>query len=131
MSNLGGYKTATTVMKALGGPKVAVTIIGSGLLLVGGGLYAGLEKLVKTVGPKIRKRAAPCPTRGQIFTVTADGNSGDGVWLRAGEDYRVVECDGDAVTIEVLGRDDNPQSVSGVFLCTASAYPRKGEFDAE
>lgn len=51
-------------------------------MLLGGGLYAGVEKLVTTVGPKIKKRTAPCSTRDEFFTVTADGNSGDGLSLR-------------------------------------------------
>lgn len=131
MSNLGGYKTATTVMKALGGPKAAAAIIGSSLLLLGGGLYAGVEKLVKTVGPKIKKRAAPCPARDQVFTVTADGDASGGLSLRASEDYRVIECDGDAVIVEVLGRDDNPHAVSGAFLSTVSGYPGTREPHAE
>jgi hypothetical protein len=129
MSNLGGYRNATMVMKALGGPKAAVAIIGSGLLILGGGLYAGVEVLVKTVGPKLRKRAVPCPHRGQFFIVAADGDSGDGLSLRAGENYRLIECDGDAVIVEVIGRDDNPHAVSGAFLSTISGYPSAGQSD--
>jgi hypothetical protein len=123
MGNLGGYQAMTRIVKALGGPKRAAVIVGGGLLLTGAGLYAGGQKVVKTVIYRIKPSVEPCPTKGQVFKVASDGEDGNGLTLRSGDEYRVLECDGDAILLEVIGRPDNPHFVSGAFLVTVSDFP--------
>lgn len=41
--------------------------------------------------------------------------------------FRVLECDGDAVLVEVVGNTDNPHFVSRAFLVSISAFPETGE----
>ncbi len=127
MGNLGGYQTLTTVVKALGGPTKAVAVIGGGLLLAGGALYAGGQQAVKAVVSRVRKRAKPCPQRGQVFAVSSDFELTGGLIVRAGDEIRVIECAGDAVIVEVIGRDDNPHVVSGEFLSRVSQYPLRSD----
>jgi len=124
VGNLGWYQTMTTVAKALGGPGKALAIVGTGIALAGYGVVRGIEtggkKLYRVV---VENRSAPCPTKGQIFVVVADGEAGGGLTLTAGDEFRVLECDGDAILVEVLGDADNPYFVSGELLGSISDFP--------
>lgn len=60
------------------------------------------------------------------FAVSSPGEDGSGLTLRAGDEYRVLECDGDAVLIEVLNDRGNPYFVSGEFLRKVSDFPAEG-----
>ncbi len=56
--------------------------------------------------------------------MTGDGaDSGAKLTLHSGDSFRVLECDGDAILIEVIGNPNNPYMVSGQFLATVSAFP--------
>lgn len=130
MSNLGGYQWVTTLIKSLGGPEAALkkaVAAASGLVVIGGAAGAaavlGGQKAVKSFKAKLDKKNTPCPTQGQLFVVLSDGEDGDGLKLIAGVEYRVLECDGDAILIEVLDDGDNPYFVSGEFLATISDFP--------
>ncbi|MEU8272225.1 hypothetical protein AB0B89_34370 [Sphaerisporangium sp. NPDC049002] len=122
--NLGGYQTITTVIKSLGGPTKATVIVGSVVATSGyavlRGAEAGVKKVVKAA---LAKRNAPCATKDQVFEVISDGEDGSGLRLSVGDEYHVMECDGDAVQIEVLGDADNPYFVSAEFLRSVSGFP--------
>ena len=130
MGNLGGYETAVRVIKSLGGPKKAaqagVALLG-GVFLLGGATYAGAQKSVSVMKTKLEQRAAPCPTQGQQIHVVADGESSSGLRLRTGDDYRVLEGDGDVIIIEVAGDADSPHVVSTEFLRSVSDFPREDD----
>ncbi|MGW6875874.1 hypothetical protein ACWGHA_26460 [Streptomyces xanthophaeus] len=127
MGNLGGYQTITTVIKSLGGPAKATIIVGSVVATGGYGVLrcaeAGVKKAVKASKAALAKRNAPCAGKDQVFAVASDGEDGSGLRLSAGDEYRVMECDGDAVQIEVLGDADNPYFVSAEFLRSVSGFP--------
>lgn len=125
MSNLGGYQTITTVIKALGGPTKALSIVLGGTLAVGGiggSMVPGAYKRVKAA---VKNRTARNTATGQMFTVHTerDGDDRREPKLRVGDQYRVLERDGDAVLIEVLGNADNPFFVSGMMLSAISDFP--------
>lgn len=122
MSNLGGYITASKIMKHLGGPAKAAVIGVVSSYAVGRGLEAGVKRTVKATKAAVKKRTAACATEGQLFTVLTDGEPDKGPKLRAGDKYRVLDCDGDVVLIEVLGDPSNPYYVSGQFLATVSGF---------
>lgn len=119
MGNLGGYQLMTTVAKKVGGPKMlALLTAGAGYVIVRlgeGGLKKGIGVL--------RARGAPCATKGQVFRAFADGEEGD-LSLRVGDEYRVLECDGDAILIEVLDDPNNPYFVSSRLLRLISDFPQ-------
>lgn len=125
VGNLGLYQTITQVVKTLGGPKKAMVIVGSavafGGYLVLRGAEAGAKKGVTMLRAAL-KADAPCPMEGQLFAVTSDGEDGGGLKVCAGDQYRVLECDGDAILIELLGDPKNPYFVSGEFLATISGF---------
>lgn len=120
MGNLGGYQRITTVTKNLGGPAKAVVIVGSVVATSGYMVGRCIEAVVKA---SKAKRNTPCATKDQIFEVVSDGDDGSGLRLSAGDEYRVMECDGDSVQIEVLGGVDNPYFVSAGFLRLVSGFP--------
>lgn len=118
MSNLGAYQAITTIAKRVGGPKRPLAIIA-----VGG--YAVIrpgEAAAKKAIDAVRKTSVPCATKGQVFRVTAAGSESE-LALHIGDEYRVLERDGDAILIEVLGDSNNPHFVSSVLLRSVSDYP--------
>lgn len=121
MGNLGGYQAMTTYAKTVGGPKVlgAITLVGGYVLI------RPAEAVAKKVRTEIKRRSEPCVSKGMVFAATAEGANG-GVKLRVGDPYRVLECDGDAILIEVFGDSKNPYFVSSKFLSSISDYPLNG-----
>ena len=79
-----------------------------------------MKKVIKA-GSREEERALR--DEDQVFEVISDGEDGSGLRLSVGDEYRVMECDGDAVQIEVLGDADNPYFVSAEFLRSVSGFP--------
>ncbi|WP_454810386.1 hypothetical protein [Paenarthrobacter nitroguajacolicus] len=128
MSNLGVYQTVTTVIKVVsnvvGGPGKAVALVTAGIGATGYGVFRGVEAGGKAIYRTVTKlRATPDPLVGQLFTIAAEADAGRGLTLRAGDEIRVLERDGDAVLVEVLGDADSPYSVSGWLLASISDFP--------
>ena len=123
MGNLGFYEKMTTLAKKFGGPKklLAVVVVTSYAVLRP--VEAAVKKGVKEVVRAMKKRSAPCATKGLVFRATSDGEA-SGVKIRVGDEYRVLECDGDAILIEVLGDPNNPYFVASKFLRSISDFPQ-------
>jgi hypothetical protein len=119
MINLGFYQTMTTIARKVGGPRRLVTIIAVG----GYGVIRTGEAGTKKVARAIKNRSAPCATKGQVFRATSDGED-SGLKIRAGDEYQVLERDGDAILIEVLGDPSSPYFVSSKFLRSVSDFPQ-------
>lgn len=130
MGNLGGYQAMTTIAKRIGGPKVLAVVTVAG----GYALLRPVESGVKRAVRLIKKRSVPCPTIGQTFQTTTTGEDPSGLTIEEGSDYRVLERDGNAILIEVIGDLENPYFVSGAFLASISDFPpgsRKGPADTD
>lgn len=117
MGNLGGYQTIVTVVKKLGGPVQATTIVVGGSFALGAAVLAGGQKVLGKAQMKLAEKIAP---NTQFFEVTEDVKDEKGFKLSAGDKYRVFERDGDVLFIEVIGRDDNPHVASAKFLRSVS-----------
>lgn len=126
MSNLGGYQTAVQLIKALGGPKKALTI---GVAAVGVTGY-GVLRLVEVGGKKsigalrtvAGRQVESDASTDAVFIVRTDGRDGQGLEFKAGDQYKVLERDDDAILIEIEGNDDNPHIVSGIYLASISDF---------
>lgn len=130
MGNLGMYQDVTKLIKTLGGPRKALTLLVGGTLAVGSLLTVAGQQTTKVIMKAVktrRDRRDPCPTLGQSFTVQAAGTDEQGLEFREGGTYSVIECDDDAVLIEVTGNVGNPYFVSGAFLSSISDYPAPSE----
>ncbi|WP_088988268.1 hypothetical protein [Micromonospora chokoriensis] len=121
----------TTIAKKVGGPVgLLFATLGSGYL-IGRTAEAGGKKAFKASLAALKKRNTPCATKGQLFRVVTDGEDGSGLKLSAGDEYRVLECDGDAILIEVLSDPNNPYFVSSEFLTTISDFPAEDTGEAQ
>ena len=111
MSNLGGYQLLTTFAKKVGGPRNLVALIAG---------VKGGERLWNKVKSKENKSDA-------VYTIMRDAKSNEGVFLRQGDKYRVLETDEDAVLIELLKNENNPYFVSRYLLENISNYNKNSD----
>lgn len=125
MGNLGGYQRVTTVMKTLGGPGKATTLVLGGVFVAGGAAYAGGQRVVRAARSAIARNRVPCATKGQQFDVHTDGATSGGLSVQIGDRYRVLDCDGDAILIDRLGDAGSPYFASAEFLSTVSDFPQE------
>ncbi|MEI5524543.1 hypothetical protein WB401_36185 [Streptomyces brasiliscabiei] len=121
----------TTLAKKVGGPVVLAVVTAVSGWLIGRGAEAGGKNVFRAAKAATKKRNAPCSTKGQVFEVVSDGEDGKGFAPRAGDQYRVMECDGEAILIEVLGGTNNPNFTSAQFLASVSGFPRAERSSAE
>ncbi|MFF8812651.1 hypothetical protein [Streptomyces pactum] len=123
MGNLGGYQWMTTAAKRVGGPSALLAGVGVLGYLAVRSVEAGgtaVYKKLRSVSEETRSAS------GEVFTVTADGDDGNGLTLRAGDEIRVLKDVGEAVLIEVSGGQDNPYVVSPTFLASVCNWNGKG-----
>jgi hypothetical protein len=75
------------------------------------------NKVAKELDEKKREAAAAV-----VHTVTTEGQSNEGLDFKIGDQFKVLEVDGDAELIEKLGDNNNPYFVSAEFLKSISDY---------
>jgi hypothetical protein len=117
MSNLGAYQWMTKTAKKVGGP--------ANLLLLAGVAGAGIYKVGEVTVKKVVKRKRTNKRenlRTGVYIVSTPGRSNDGVEFIKGEQFRVLERDGDAILIEKLHDKNNPYFVSAELLRSISDY---------
>lgn len=131
MSNLGGYQVLTTIAKKVGGPGKLVALIAGGGAIAGGIAVKGGEFAVKkgkqAIAKRKEKKNDSAIRTDVIFTVERDAESNEGLKFKVGDRFRVLEYDGDAILIELIGNDNNPYFVSGELLKEISDFPDGGE----
>ena len=117
MSNLGGYQVLTTVAKMVKGPRNLV------LLLIGGGIVIGAVAVKgdEAIKKRIKKKQKTSESS-VVYRIIKEGRSNEGLLFKVGDGFRVLECDGDAGLIELIGDTDNPYFVSLKFLSSISNY---------
>lgn len=122
MSNLGAYQWMTTFAKKVGGPINLMLLVASG----GAAIYKGGEIAVKRAAKSVKehrtKKLLTSASKGSCYVVTSAGESNEGVKFCIGDQYRVLEADGDSVLIEKIGDANNPYFVSAELLRTISDY---------
>mgnify|MGYP007126585367 CR=1 FL=1 len=126
MSNLGPYQTMTTWAKKAGGPvKLALLLLGGGMLLGGitvkGGEYA-IKKGKQAISNHKEKKKYLLNTTQTIYTINQDALCDEKLKFKVGNTFRVLESDGDATLIELIGDDNNPYIVSEKLLEKISDY---------
>ncbi|MDX3521502.1 hypothetical protein [Streptomyces scabiei] len=120
MGNLGGYQWMTTVAKQLGGPSKLLVGVGVGGYLALRGVEAGGTAAYKKLRSVFEKEIRS--TSDEVFTVTADGDDGNGLKVRVGNEIRVLKNVGEAVLVEVIDGQDNPYVVSPAFLASVCDF---------
>ena len=127
MGNLGGYQTAVQLIKALGGPKKAVSILLPVTMVLGYGLLrpveAGGKKAVAKVRDVQQDRRAARAEADRIFTVETDATADEEPVLRVGDQFRILQRDDDVVLVELIGDSNNPYVLSAEHLHSISDFP--------
>lgn len=121
MSNLGGYQIMTTMAKKVGGPLRLVVMIFGGGAIVGGGAVAGGVAIKNIVAEK-RNEKKRQEEAAIVHTVTSEGQSNEGLIFKTGDQFKILDVDGDAALIEKLEDSNNPYFVSVEFLKSISDY---------
>ena len=124
MGNLGGYQWITTTAKQVGGPRVLLAGVGVLSYLTLRGVEAGGTAAYKKLRSVFEKEIES--TSDEVFTITADGDDGNGLTVRVGNEIRVLKDVGEAVLVEVIGAHDNPYMVSPTFLASVCDWNSKG-----
>ena len=121
MSNLGWYQWITTASKKVGGPLQLLGIVAGGGAIAGSLATKGYDAAKKriTIIKEEKEHAAEASI---VHNVTKKGRSNEGLEFNIGDQFRVLERDGDAVLIEKLRDKNNPYFVSAVFLSSISDY---------
>lgn len=122
MSNLGAYQWITSASKKVGGPVNLLLLTGA----AGAAIYKASEIGVKN-GIRAFLAYQDPPTvwrvvKRNVYSVTADGVSNEGVEFHMGTKFKVLEKDGDSILIEKIGDNNNPYFVSAEFLRTISDF---------
>ena len=121
MGNLGWYQLMTTVAKKVGGPKRLFALVFGGGAILGGGAVAGGGAIKRKVTQELDKKKQE-EAASVVYTVSREGSSNEGLRFVVGEQFKVLETDGDAGLIEKLGDANNPYFVSLKFLRSISNY---------
>ena len=131
MSNLGGYQVLTTIAKKVGGPGKLVALIAGCGVIVGGiavkGGECALKKGKQAIARRKEKKNDSVIRMDVIYTVERNAKNNEGLEFNVGDRFRVLEYDGDAILLELIGNDDNPYFVSDELLKEISDYPDGGE----
>lgn len=121
MSNLGAYQWITTTSKKVNGPVNLLLLTG----VAGAAVYKCGEIAVKKCVKAFRAHKENKPAfeaEGTLHHVTEPGKSNEGLVFAVGDQFRILEADGDAVLIERIGDENNPYFVSTELLYNISDY---------
>ena len=114
MNNLGLYKTMVTLAKKVGSPVGFLGIVAAGGYVVLRTVEGGIRTVITQKARVIEN---------ETFTVTSSGIDEQGLSFAVGDQFRVMEWDGDTVQIEKMGNVNNPYFVSAEFLRSISNFP--------
>lgn len=121
MSNLGAYQWITTAAKKVGGPVNLLLLTGA----AGAAVYKCGEIAVKQCVKAVKthnSRKLVIEPQENLYHVNTPGKSNEGLTFVEGDQFRVLERDGDSVLIEKIGDDNNPYFVSHEVLQNISDY---------
>ena len=121
MNNLGLYQWMTTVAKKVGGPVNFMVLTGT----AGAAIYKIGEILVKKsicAFKSSKSQKLEIEATHNIYKVTSDGISNEGLKFLAGDQFKIIETDGDSILIEKIGDTNNPYFVSAKLLHEISDY---------
>lgn len=121
MSNLGMYQILTSWAKKVGGPQMLIAIIAGSGALLGATLMKGCSTIKNKITDALKKKKQLANAE-VIYTVFAEGTSNEGLQFNINDQFNVLERDGDAGLISIIGDNNNPYFVSLSFLSTISDY---------
>lgn len=121
MGNLGWYQIMTTVAKKVGGPKNLILLIGGVGAAIGSATTLGGKAIKKKFNNYLAEKRKVAKAA-IVYTVSCDSKSNEGLIFTKDDQFRVIDLDGDAALVEIIGNDHNPYFVSAKYLATISNY---------
>ena len=119
IGNLGDYQRFSIAAKKVGGPKILVSLWSGAAMAIGAGIGVG----AKTASDKRKQKKKLQEEQETIcYTVTKSATDNQGLSLKKGDRFRVIDCNNDAILIDVANRNDNPFFVSPEFLSDISDF---------
>ncbi len=118
MSNLGAYQIMTTLAKKVHGP----VALGAIFFVGGYAVIRTAEGGIRTVAKKSSANKIANKYKNKTFTVTKSETDKQGLSFKSGDKFKVLETDGDAILVELLGNDNNPYFVASSFLHDVSDF---------
>lgn len=121
MSNLGAYQWITATSKKVGGPINLLLLTGA----AGAAVSKGIELIVKQCLKAVKNHYSSAPANEEnirLYNIISDEGSDAYLQFVAGEQFRVLEKDEDAVLIEKIGDKNNPYFVSAELIHKISDY---------
>ena len=115
MGNLGWYQILTTMAKRVGGPKKLIGLLVGGGALLGSSAVVGGLAIKKKASSELEKKKK-IEQAAVVHTVNAEGTSNEGLHFKVGDKFKVLDIDGDAGFIEIIGNSNSPYFVSLKFL---------------
>ena len=85
-------------------------------------VYKGSEIAVKKLIKAVNKIKAKAEEKGPAYKVTVPGESNEGLKLNIGDEFYVLETDGDVILIEKIRDSNNPYFVDIKLLNEISNY---------
>lgn len=117
MGNLGGYQIITNLAKKLGGPLNLIIVSGlGGYILLRSGEF-GITKIIKN--NKCIKESQ-LKYKNQVFNITRSRKDSSGLQFNIGEQFHILEFDGEVVLIKKTTDNSIPCFISTDFLKTIS-----------
>ncbi len=124
MGNLGWYQRVVTIMKKLGGPKKSLVLYSVGSYLVIRLGEGGIKRVFRFIKDKVDHKDTI-----KEYIAVYNGESPEGVKLSEGDHFKILEVDGDAALIEIIGNTDNPYVVPKEFLNRIIGKHEEGSSD--
>jgi hypothetical protein len=132
VGNLGNYQKLVQLAKAADGPvKLALYVVAGSLIVgttvgtvVGPVIKQGGAKAIQAVKSRMNNSSVAA---GRLYTVNDDADGEMGLKLCVGDQFRVLEVDGDAILVEVINNANNPYVVSGDLLQSVSDFKVENE----
>lgn len=125
MAKWADYQLITTIAKKVGGPRVLLLVVAAGgalTLKAGEAIVAKGMSLKRTFDVRAQEAA-----KSRVYRVAENADAGGGLTLRAGDEFRVLARDDDAILIEVVGSEENPWYVQAALLVSISDLILGGE----
>ena len=129
MAKWDDYQLLTTVAGKIGGPRVLILAVAAGGALIYKGSEVGVKAVVRTrrsIKQALNARAEAA-AMSRVYCVAENADAGGGLTLRAGDEFRVLARDDDAILIEVVSSTKNPWYVSSDLLAAVSDFTIDGD----
>ena len=122
MGNLGAYQWMTTTAKKVGGPVNFMLLIAGAGAVTYKTVETGVVCTAKGIKKLLESKQYSVIADEKVYIITSDEDTSKVVKFKIGDQFKVLESDGDAVLVEKIGDKNNPYFISAEMLRKISNY---------